>query len=110
MTSTLSSQYTPLQIPYSFPTLLALAEEAQRRAWASFDPKALMPLPEAAYLTSCQLNRHLAWSWLCLPSCVFQPAQVREFCKAQGTTSCHPHCHYLVQITCWFVVVVRFVF
>ncbi|KAL1778995.1 CST complex subunit CTC1 isoform X1 [Sigmodon hispidus] len=69
-------KYTQLQTPYSFPTLLALAEEAQHRAWATFDPKALLPLSEAAHLTSCQLNRHLAWSWLCLPSCVFQPAQV----------------------------------
>ncbi|XP_055450386.1 CST complex subunit CTC1 isoform X1 [Psammomys obesus] len=69
-------KYTPLQTPHQFPTLLALAEEGQRRAWAAFDPKALVPLPEAAHLTSCQLNRHLAWSWLCLPSHVFQPAQV----------------------------------
>lgn len=72
-------QYTPLQIPYSFPTILALAEEGQHRAWATFDPRALLPLPEAAHLTSCQLNRRLAWSWLCLPSSMFQPAQVREF-------------------------------
>ncbi|XP_007606426.1 CST complex subunit CTC1 isoform X1 [Cricetulus griseus] len=69
-------KYTQLQTPYSFPTLLDLAEEGQRRAWATFDPKALLPLPEAAHMTSCQVNRHLAWSWLCLPSCVFQPAQV----------------------------------
>lgn len=71
-------QYTPLQIPYSFPTILALAQEGQHRAWTTFDPRALLPLPEAAYLTSCQLNRRLAWSWLCLPSSMFQPAQVRE--------------------------------
>lgn len=69
-------KYTPLQTPYSFPTMLALAEEGQHRAWATFDPKAMLPLPEASHLTSCQLNRHLAWSWVCLPSCVFQPAQV----------------------------------
>ncbi|XP_021067788.1 CST complex subunit CTC1 isoform X2 [Mus pahari] len=69
-------KYTPLQTPYSFPTILALAEEGQHRAWATFDPKALLPLPEASHLTSCQLNRRLAWSWVCLPSCVFQPAQV----------------------------------
>ncbi|XP_052613503.1 LOW QUALITY PROTEIN: CST complex subunit CTC1 [Peromyscus californicus insignis] len=69
-------KYIQLQTPCSFPTLLDLAEEGQRRAWAAFDPKALLPLSEAAHLTSCQLNRHLAWSWLCLPSCVFQPAQV----------------------------------
>ncbi|XP_051036266.1 CST complex subunit CTC1 isoform X2 [Phodopus roborovskii] len=69
-------KYTQLQTPYSFPTLLDLAKEGQHRAWAAFDPKALLPLPEAAHMTSSQLNRHLAWSWLCLPSCVFQPAQV----------------------------------
>ncbi|XP_028635969.1 CST complex subunit CTC1 isoform X1 [Grammomys surdaster] len=69
-------KYTPLQIPYSFPTILALAQEGQHRAWATFDPRALLPVPEAAYLTSCQLNRRLAWSWLCLPSSMFQPAQV----------------------------------
>ncbi|XP_021081417.1 CST complex subunit CTC1 isoform X2 [Mesocricetus auratus] len=69
-------KYSQLQTPYSFPTLLVLAKEGEHRAWATFDPKALLPLPEAAHMTSCQLNRHLAWSWLCLPSCVFQPAQV----------------------------------
>ncbi|CAO2643726.1 CST complex subunit CTC1 [Lemmus lemmus] len=69
-------KYAQLQTPYSFPTLFALTKEGQRRAWATFDPKALLPLSEAVHLTSCQLNRHLAWSWLCLPSSVFQPAQV----------------------------------
>ncbi|KAM7333629.1 hypothetical protein ACRRTK_006949 [Alexandromys fortis] len=69
-------KYAQLRTPYSFPTLFALEEEGQHRAWATFDPKALLPLSEAAHLTSCQLNRHLAWSWLCLPSSVFQPAQV----------------------------------
>ncbi|XP_057632491.1 CST complex subunit CTC1 isoform X4 [Chionomys nivalis] len=69
-------KYAQLQTPYSFPTLFALEKEGQCRAWATFDPKALLPLSEAAHLTSCQLNRHLAWSWLCLPSSVFQPAQV----------------------------------
>ncbi|EHB04517.1 hypothetical protein GW7_13858 [Heterocephalus glaber] len=60
----------------SFPTLAMLAEEGQHKAWASFDPKALLPLPEAAYLTSCQLNRRLAWSWFCLRSSAFHPTQV----------------------------------
>ncbi|XP_075848196.1 CST complex subunit CTC1 isoform X1 [Microtus pennsylvanicus] len=69
-------KYAQLRTPYSFPTLFALEKEGQHRAWATFDPKALLPLSEAAHLTSCQLNRHLAWSWLCLPSSVFQPAQV----------------------------------
>ncbi|XP_026635897.1 CST complex subunit CTC1 [Microtus ochrogaster] len=69
-------KYAQLRTPYSFPTLFALGKEGQHRAWATFDPKALLPLSEAAHLTSCQLNRHLAWSWLCLPSSVFQPAQV----------------------------------
>lgn len=69
-------KYTPLQTPYTFPTILALAEEGQHRAWATFDPRALLPFPEAFHLTSCQLNRRLAWSWLCLPSSMFQPAPV----------------------------------
>ncbi|XP_041520815.1 CST complex subunit CTC1 isoform X3 [Microtus oregoni] len=69
-------KYAQLRTPYSFPTLFALEKEGQHRAWATFDPKALLPLSEAAHLTSCQLNRHLAWSWLCLPSSVFQPTQV----------------------------------
>ncbi|XP_021093915.1 CST complex subunit CTC1 isoform X2 [Heterocephalus glaber] len=69
-------KYTRLQTPYSFPTLAMLAEEGQHKAWASFDPKALLPLPEAAYLTSCQLNRRLAWSWFCLRSSAFHPTQV----------------------------------
>ncbi|KAM4843730.1 CST complex subunit CTC1 isoform 2-T2 [Thomomys bottae] len=69
-------EYAQLQTPCSFPTLATLKEEAQNRAWASFDPKALVPLPDAAYLPSCQLNRYLAWSWLCLLPCTFDPAQV----------------------------------
>ncbi|XP_047292758.1 CST complex subunit CTC1 isoform X6 [Homo sapiens] len=69
-------KYTRLQTPSSFPTLATLKEEGQRKAWASFDPKALLPLPEASYLPSCQLNRRLAWSWLCLLPSAFCPAQV----------------------------------
>ncbi|XP_012868915.1 PREDICTED: CST complex subunit CTC1 [Dipodomys ordii] len=69
-------EYAQLQTPCSFPTLANLREEAERRAWASFDPKALVPLRDAAYLPSCQLNRCLAWSWLSLRPCTFDPAQV----------------------------------
>ncbi|XP_008853976.1 CST complex subunit CTC1 isoform X2 [Nannospalax galili] len=69
-------KYAQKQIPYTFPTLFTLAKEGQRRAWATFDPKALLPLPEAAYLTSSQLNRHLGWSWLSVLPSTFQPAQV----------------------------------
>ncbi|KAM6174565.1 CST complex subunit CTC1 [Erethizon dorsatum] len=69
-------KYARLQTPYSFPTLATLAAEGQQKAWASFDPKALLPLPEAAYLPSCQLNRRLAWSWFCLRPSAFHPAQV----------------------------------
>uniref|UniRef100_A0A5F8A9W8 CST complex subunit CTC1 n=1 Tax=Macaca mulatta TaxID=9544 RepID=A0A5F8A9W8_MACMU len=69
-------KYTRLQTPSSFPTLAALKEEGQRKAWASFDPKALLPLPEASHLSSCQLNCRLAWSWLCLLPSAFHPAQV----------------------------------
>ncbi|XP_073090945.1 CST complex subunit CTC1 isoform X2 [Manis javanica] len=69
-------KYTRLQTPCSFPMLATLKEEGQRRAWASFDPQALLPLPEASHLTSCQLNQHLAWSWLCLLPSTFHPAQV----------------------------------
>ncbi|XP_037665190.1 CST complex subunit CTC1 isoform X2 [Choloepus didactylus] len=69
-------KYTRLQIPCTFPALDALKEEAQRRAWATFDPKTLVPLPEASHLTSCQLNYRLAWSWLCLLPSAFHPAQV----------------------------------
>uniref|UniRef100_G1T012 CST complex subunit CTC1 n=1 Tax=Oryctolagus cuniculus TaxID=9986 RepID=G1T012_RABIT len=69
-------KYARLQTPYCFPTLASLREEAERRAWASFEPKALLPLPEAAHLTSCQLNHRLAWSWLCLLPSAFHPAQV----------------------------------
>ncbi|XP_008059321.1 CST complex subunit CTC1 [Carlito syrichta] len=69
-------KYARLQTPYSFPTLATLKEEGQCRAWASFDPKALLPLPEAFYLLSCQLNHRLAWSWLSLLPSAFHPAQV----------------------------------
>nr|XP_055111958.1 CST complex subunit CTC1 isoform X1 [Symphalangus syndactylus] len=69
-------KYTRLHTPSSFPTLATLKEEGQRKAWASFDPKALLPLPEASHLPSCQLNRRLAWSWLCLLPSAFHPAQV----------------------------------
>uniref|UniRef100_A0A8C9A775 CST complex subunit CTC1 n=1 Tax=Prolemur simus TaxID=1328070 RepID=A0A8C9A775_PROSS len=69
-------KYAQLQTPYFFPTLATLKDEGQRRAWASFDPKALLPLPEASHLSSCQLNHRLAWSWFCLQPSAFQPAQV----------------------------------
>ncbi|XP_006761734.1 PREDICTED: CST complex subunit CTC1 [Myotis davidii] len=69
-------KYTRLQTPCSFPTLAALKEEGQSRAWTSFDPKTLLPVPEVSHLTSCQLNQRLAWSWLCLLPAAFHPAQV----------------------------------
>ncbi|XP_070338463.1 CST complex subunit CTC1 isoform X3 [Equus asinus] len=69
-------QYARLQTPCCFPTLTTLKEEGQRRAWASFDPKTLLPLPEASHLPSCQLNQRLAWSWLCLLPSAFHPAPV----------------------------------
>ncbi|XP_036197834.1 CST complex subunit CTC1 [Myotis myotis] len=69
-------KYTRLQTPCSFPTLAALKEEGQSRAWTSFDPKTLLPVPEVSHLTSCQLNQRLAWSWLCLLPATFHPAQV----------------------------------
>ncbi|KAM5273537.1 CST complex subunit CTC1 [Ctenodactylus gundi] len=69
-------KYARLQTPCSFPTLATLAEEGQRRAWACFDPQALLSLPEAAYLPSYQLNQHLSWSWLCLTASAFHPPQV----------------------------------
>ncbi|XP_053426566.1 CST complex subunit CTC1 isoform X2 [Nycticebus coucang] len=69
-------KYAQLQTPYSFPTLATLKEEGWRRAWASFDPKALLPLPESSHLSSCQLNHRLAWSWLSLLPSAFYPAQV----------------------------------
>ncbi|XP_005878849.1 PREDICTED: CST complex subunit CTC1 [Myotis brandtii] len=69
-------KYTRLQTPCSFPTLAALKEEGQSKAWTSFDPKTLLPLPEVSHLTSCQLNQRLAWSWLCLLPSTFHPAQV----------------------------------
>ncbi|KAK1331658.1 hypothetical protein QTO34_009630 [Cnephaeus nilssonii] len=69
-------KYTRLQTPCSFPTLAALKEEGQCRAWTSFDPKTLLSAPEVSHLTSCQLNQRLAWSWLCLLPSTFHPAQV----------------------------------
>ncbi|XP_054431665.1 CST complex subunit CTC1 [Pteronotus mesoamericanus] len=69
-------KYARLQTPCSFPTLATLKEEGQCRAWASFDPKTLLPFPEAFHLTSCQLNQRLAWSSICLRPSTFQPAQV----------------------------------
>ncbi|KAG8507068.1 CST complex subunit CTC1, partial [Galemys pyrenaicus] len=69
-------KYAPLQIPCSFPTLATVKEEGQCRAWDTFDPKTLLPLPEAYHLTSCQLNQRLSWSWLRLLPCAFQPAWV----------------------------------
>ncbi|XP_040856733.1 CST complex subunit CTC1 [Ochotona curzoniae] len=69
-------KYSRLQTPCCFPLLAALREEAERRAWASFEPKALLPLPEAAHLTSSQLNHRLAWSWLNLLPSAFYPTQV----------------------------------
>ncbi|XP_067571489.1 CST complex subunit CTC1 isoform X1 [Pseudorca crassidens] len=69
-------KYARLQTPCSFPTLAALKEEGKCRAWASFDPKTLLPLPEASHLPSCQLNQRLAWSWLCLLPSAFHPAPV----------------------------------
>ncbi|MBZ3888384.1 CST complex subunit CTC1, partial [Sciurus carolinensis] len=68
-------KYAQLQTPCSFPTLATLAEEGRHRAWASFDPKVLLPLPEAAHLPCCQLNHRLAWSWICLPPAAFHPPQ-----------------------------------
>ncbi|XP_032946414.1 CST complex subunit CTC1 isoform X2 [Rhinolophus ferrumequinum] len=69
-------KYARLQTPCSFPTLATLKEEGQSRAWASFDPKTFLPLPEASHLTSYQLNQRLAWSWLRLLPSTFHPAQV----------------------------------
>ncbi|DAA18785.1 TPA: Uncharacterized protein C17orf68 (HBV DNAPTP1-transactivated protein B)-like protein [Bos taurus] len=69
-------KYTQLQTPCFFPTLAFLKEEAKRRAWASFDPKTLLPLPEASHLPSWQLNQRLAWSWQCLLPSAFRPAPV----------------------------------
>uniref|UniRef100_A0A8C3YJ97 CST complex subunit CTC1 n=1 Tax=Catagonus wagneri TaxID=51154 RepID=A0A8C3YJ97_9CETA len=77
-------KYARLQTPCSFPTLAALKEEGKCRAWASFDPKTLLPLPEASHLPSCQLNQRLAWSWLCLLPSAFHPAPV--------ILSCHCGC------------------
>ncbi|XP_020031140.1 CST complex subunit CTC1 isoform X2 [Castor canadensis] len=69
-------KYARLQMPYCVPTLATLIKEGEHRAWASFDPKALLSFPETAHLPSCQLNRRLAWSWVCLLPCAFHPAQV----------------------------------
>ncbi|KAB1266420.1 CST complex subunit CTC1 [Camelus dromedarius] len=67
-------KYARLQTPCSFPTLAALKKEGECRAWDSFDPKTLLPLPEASHLPSCELNQRLAWSWLCLLPSAFHPA------------------------------------
>uniref|UniRef100_A0A8D0SRV7 CST complex subunit CTC1 n=1 Tax=Sus scrofa TaxID=9823 RepID=A0A8D0SRV7_PIG len=69
-------KYAQLQTPCSFPTLAALKEEGKCKAWASFNPKTLLPLPEASHLPSYQLNQRLAWSWLCLLPSAFHPAPV----------------------------------
>ncbi|XP_055970947.1 CST complex subunit CTC1 isoform X2 [Sorex fumeus] len=69
-------KYTPLQSLCSFPLLASVKEDGQYRAWDSFDPKALLPFPEASHLTSYELNRRLAWSWLCLPATAFQARQI----------------------------------
>uniref|UniRef100_A0AC11E6A8 CST telomere replication complex component 1 n=1 Tax=Ovis aries TaxID=9940 RepID=A0AC11E6A8_SHEEP len=69
-------KYTQLQTPCFFPTLAVLKEEAKRQAWASFDPKTLLPFPEASHLPSWQLNQRLAWSWQCLLPSAFHPAPV----------------------------------
>ncbi|KAI4556817.1 hypothetical protein MJT46_020004, partial [Ovis ammon polii x Ovis aries] len=69
-------KYTQLQTPCFFPTLAILKEEAKRQAWASFDPKTLLPFPEASHLPSWQLNQRLAWSWQCLLPSAFHPAPV----------------------------------
>ncbi|XP_038624836.1 CST complex subunit CTC1 [Tachyglossus aculeatus] len=69
-------EYSPLQPPCSFPSLANLREEGERRAWATFDPTALLPPTEAAHLTSCQLNCSLAWSWLRLLPADFHPPPV----------------------------------
>ncbi|XP_037348233.1 CST complex subunit CTC1 isoform X2 [Talpa occidentalis] len=69
-------KYAPLQSPCSFPTLATVKEEGQCRAQDTFDPKTLLPLPEAYHLTSCQLNQRLTWSWLRLLPCDFQPTRV----------------------------------
>uniref|UniRef100_A0A8C0YWR1 CST complex subunit CTC1 n=1 Tax=Canis lupus familiaris TaxID=9615 RepID=A0A8C0YWR1_CANLF len=69
-------KYTRLQTPCSFPTLTTLKEEGRCRAWAAFDPKTLLPLPEASHLTSSQLNQRVSWSWLSLLPATFHPAQI----------------------------------
>ncbi|XP_007950539.1 CST complex subunit CTC1 [Orycteropus afer afer] len=69
-------KYIRLQTPCSFPALAILKKEGKSRAWASFDPKALLPLPEVSHLPSCRLNQHLAWSWLSLLPSAFHPTQV----------------------------------
>uniref|UniRef100_A0A8C9MA40 CST complex subunit CTC1 n=1 Tax=Panthera tigris altaica TaxID=74533 RepID=A0A8C9MA40_PANTA len=45
-------------------------------AWAAFDAKTLLPLPEASHLTSGQLNQRLSWSWLSLLPSTFHPPQI----------------------------------
>uniref|UniRef100_A0A7N4PYD0 CST complex subunit CTC1 n=1 Tax=Sarcophilus harrisii TaxID=9305 RepID=A0A7N4PYD0_SARHA len=69
-------EYSQLQPLCSFPTLAALKEDGQHRAWAVFDPMTLLPLPEVTYLPSCVLNSRLSWSWICLSSSIFQPPPV----------------------------------
>nr|XP_035950440.1 CST complex subunit CTC1 [Halichoerus grypus] len=69
-------KYTRLQTPCSFPTLTTLKEEGRCRAWAAFDPKSLLPLPESSHLTSCQLNQRVSWSWLSLLPATSHPAQI----------------------------------
>ncbi|XP_007483188.1 CST complex subunit CTC1 isoform X2 [Monodelphis domestica] len=69
-------EYSLLQPPCSFPTLAALKEDAQCRAWATFDPMTLLPLTEVNHLPSYVLNARLAWSWVCLSPTFFQPPPV----------------------------------
>ncbi|XP_043438996.1 LOW QUALITY PROTEIN: CST complex subunit CTC1 [Prionailurus bengalensis] len=69
-------KYTRLQTPCSFPTLATLKDQGRCRAWAAFDAKTLLPLPEASHLTSGQLNQRLSWSWLSLLPSTFHPPQV----------------------------------
>ncbi|XP_022380369.1 CST complex subunit CTC1 isoform X1 [Enhydra lutris kenyoni] len=69
-------KYMRLQTPCSFPTLATLKDEGRCRAWAAFDPKTLLPLPESSYLTSCQLNQRVSWSWLTLLPATSHPAQI----------------------------------
>ncbi|XP_054989823.1 CST complex subunit CTC1 isoform X2 [Sorex araneus] len=85
-------KYTPLQSLCSFPTLASVKKEGQQRAWDSFDPKALLPFPEASHLTSYQLNQRLAWSWLCLPATA---SHTRQVLLGVLVTSSRKGCLYL---------------